>query len=230
MWDDDAGETPGHGPGSAAQASYADGVPQTLLAPEEALANLRGQGIAGEWTLSVLDRVPLNAGTGSLAGWAIEYATRDGGAPDVQALASGTLAGATIPAGGTQTFTYPVTGAMPGSVEDVAADLDISGRAQDVAATLTSPAGTVVTLTNGNGGILPSFLGGTTFADVGGLVAGPVSDLLASVLGHVALVAPQEPLSALLGESTSGLWTLELQNLGTLPLTLNGWGLDLSSS
>ena len=119
---------------------------------------------------------------------------------------------------------------MPGSVEDVAADLDITGDAGDVLATLTSPAGTVVTLTNGNGGVTYAFFGGTTFADVGGLVSGPVSDLLATLLGHVALVAPQEPLSALLGEPTSGLWTLEITNLSGVPLTLNGWGLDLTGS
>ncbi len=97
-----------------------------------------------------------------------------------------------------------LAGGLPGSVEDVAADLDITGDAGDVLATLTSPAGTVVTLTNGNGGVTDAFFGGTTFADVGGLVSGPVSDLLATLLGHVALVAPQEPLSALLGESDLG--------------------------
>ncbi len=226
-WDDDAGETVA--PGSAAEASYANNVVQSLLAPEEALANLRGQAITGQWTLTVLDQLP-NLSTGTVEGWAIEYATRDGGAPNVVTSSSGVLPGAVVPAGATQTFTYPVTDAMPGSVEDVAADLDVSGDAKDVLATLTSPGGTVVTLTNGNGGLVDSFLGGTTFADVGGLVAGPVSDLLSTLLGRVALVAPQEPLSGLLGEATSGNWVLELKNLGGVPLTLNGWGLDLTSS
>lgn len=227
-WDDDAGEIVA--PGSAAEAAYVNDVAQTLLAPEEALANLRGQGVTGEWTLTVLDRVPLNSGAASLTGWAIEYATRDGAAADHRSAASGPQAGGQVAAGETETFTYQVTDGLPGSVEDVAADLDINGGAEDVLATLTSPAGTVVTLTNGNGGGAMSFLGGTTFADVGGLVAGPVSDLLASLLGHVALVAPQEPLSGLLGEGTGGVWTLALTNLGGAPITLNSWGLDLTSS
>jgi subtilisin-like proprotein convertase family protein len=225
-WDDDAGET--IAPGSAAEASYQNGVLQELLAPEEALANLRGQAVGGQWTLTVVDQMVGNGGT--IQGWALEYATRNGGAPDTHTVSSGTLAGASIPGNQSRSFTYNVPDGIPGAVENVVADLDLTGDAGDVLATLTSPAGNVITLTNGNGGVADSFVGGTSFADAGGLLAGPVSDLLAGLLGHVPLVAPQEPLSALLGEVTTGVWTLEITNLDAVPLTLNGWSLDLTSS
>ena len=225
-WDDDAGETAG--PGSAAEASYTNLVTETPLAPEAALANLRGQDVAGNWVLTVTDRFLGNSG--SIQGWAIEYATRSGAAPDTHSVASGPLTGGTIPAGQTRTFTYTSSMPGPGNVDDVAANLDIAGQAGSVLATLTSPAGNVVTLTNGNGGVLSSFLGGTRFDDLGGLTTGPIADLASLLLGHIALAAPQEPLSSLIGEGTAGLWTLNITNLGGLPLTLNDWNLGLTSS
>jgi len=225
-WDDDAGETAG--PGSAAEASYQNGVTETPLAPEAALANLRGQDVAGSWVLTVTDRLLGNAG--SIQGWAIEYATRSGAAPDTHTVASGPLGGGTIPAGQSRSFTYTSSQPGPGNVDGVVPALDIAGQAGSVLATLTSPAGTVVTLTNGNGGLLSSFLGGTRFDDLGGLTTGPISDLVTQLLGHIPLAAPQEPLSALIGEGTAGLWTLDITNLGGLPLTLNGWNLGLTSS
>jgi uncharacterized repeat protein (TIGR01451 family) len=226
-WDDDAGETAG--PGSAAEATYANGVTQTPLAPEAALANLRGQDVAGNWVLTVTDRV-LGGGSGSIQGWAIEYATRSGAAPDTHAVASGPLPGGTVPAGQSRSFTYTSSMPGPGNVDGVAAGLDIAGQAGSVLATLTSPAGNVVTLTNGNGGLLSSFLGGTRFDDLGGLTTGPIADLVTLLLGHIPLAAPQEPLSSLVGEGTAGPWTLDVTNLGGLPLTLNDWDLGLTSS
>ena len=226
-WDDDAGETAG--PGSAAEASYQNGVTETPLAPEVALANLRGQDVAGNWVLTVTDRV-FGGGSGSIQGWAIEYATRSGAAPDTRTVASGPLTGGTIPAGQTRSFTYTSSMPGPGNVDDVAAGLDIAGQAGSVLATLTSPAGNVVTLTNGNGGLLSSFLGGTHFDDLSGLTTGPIADLVTQLLGRIPLAAPQEPLSSLIGEGTAGLWTLNVTNLGGLPLTLNDWNLGLTSS
>jgi subtilisin-like proprotein convertase family protein len=228
-WDDQAGAT--NAPGSAAEATYTNGVTETPLAPEAALANLRGQDVAGVWKLTVTDRLAGGgSGAGSLTGWAIEYATRSGGAPDLHTISSGPLSGGTVPGLSSSTFQLPVGSAGPGALSDVVANLDVAGSAGSVFATLTSPAGTVVTLTKGNGGLLTSFLGGTKFADVGGLTTGPISDLVTTLLGHITLAAPQEPLTALLGQAPAGLWTLRLENLGVTPLTLNSWGLDLTSS
>ena len=110
---------------------------------------------------------------------------------------------------------------------------DITGATQDVKATLTDPTGNVVTLTNANpSGPFSSFAGGLTLTDAAGVVPGlgPIADqLVAFLFGGIKTVTPQEPLSLLNGDAASGLWTLDIWSLGG-PLTLNSWGLDLTSS
>ena len=227
-WDDQAGLT--NPPGSVAEAALASG-PQTTLAPEEGLAGLRGENVNGNWVLSVTDQA-INGSSGSLAGWTLEYATRSGAAPDVSDTGTGTLQGGAIPALGHQTFTYPF-GDVTGTVRGVTTRFDITGATQDVKATLTDPTGNVVTLTNANpSGPFSSFAGGLTLTDAAGVVPGlgPIADqLVAFLFGGIKTVTPQEPLSLLNGDAASGLWTLDIWSLGG-PLTLNSWGLDLTSS
>lgn len=225
-WADDAGGSI-PGAGSVTEALFQNNVLQPLLAPETALSTLRGQDVAGVWTLSVTDQAFGTAGT--ISGWALQYATR-GNTPDTVTMSSGTRPGAPIaPVGGHQTFLYTLPNTGPGALEDLTADLDLSGLGSGVVATLTSPAGTVITLTNGNGG-LNSFLGGTTFSDLAGLQLGPITSVLGLLTGHLPLVGSQEPLAGLIGEGTAGVWKLDITNTGILPVTLNDWALHLTSS
>jgi subtilisin-like proprotein convertase family protein len=225
-WDDDAGESIAT-PGSVTEAVFANNVVQPLLAPETALSSLRGHDVQGNWVLTVGDRLIGNSGT--ITGWAIEYATRGADGPNVRTVSSGPIGGGTVAPGSQQSFTYAAPVSGPGALQDVVANLDVAGQAGSVLATLTSPAGTVITLTNGNGG-LNSLLGGTTFSDLGGLGLGPITSLLTSLAGRIPLSGPQEPLGALTGEGLAGVWTLNVTNLGGLPITLNDWGLDLTGS
>jgi subtilisin-like proprotein convertase family protein len=225
-WDDDAGESIAT-PGSVTEAVFANNVVQPLLAPETALSSLRGHDVQGNWVLTVGDRLIGNSGT--ITGWAIEYATRGADGPNVRTVSSGPIGGGTVAPGSQQSFTYAAPVSGPGALQDVVANLDVAGQAGSVQATLTSPARTVITLTNGNGG-LNSLLGGTTFSDLGGLGLGPITSLLTSLAGRIPLSGPQEPLGALTGEGLAGVWTLNVTNLGGLPITLNDWGLDLTGS
>lgn len=226
-WQDDAGAT--SVVGSVTEALFTNGVTAPLLAPEEALSALRGEGVSGSWVLTVTDT--LATSVGSLADWTLEYATRVGGAADTHTMGTGRQPGAEVMPGPSQTFTYEVTDAPPGSLEDVTAVLDIDGAANTVAASLVSPSGRDVTLTRGNGGIFSVFNGGTLLDDHAAVLPllSPLSDLLGLVFS-LPVSAPQEPLAALAGDSLEGVWTLRVQNLGALPITLNGWGLDLTSS
>ena len=89
------------------------------------------------------------------------YATRTGGALDTRTIGTGSEPGAEVMPGPPQTFSYEVTDAPAGSLEDVTALLDINGAAHTVAASLISPSGRDVTLTRANGGIFSVFNGGT---------------------------------------------------------------------
>ncbi len=73
----------------------------------------------------------------------------------------------------------------------------------DVTATLTSPAGTAVILTDGNGGGSDNFTG-TFFLDAAPTAIGDGS---APFTGEFS---PEEPLAILDGEAVDGIWTLDL--------------------
>jgi uncharacterized repeat protein (TIGR01451 family) len=103
---------------------------------------------------------------------------------------------------------------------------------------LTSPAGTVVTLTTDNGGNNDNVFQGTTFdddADPGNnTTSNPSSSLRVNDTSYVnnvvkALLTPEEPLAAFVGENPNGNWTLTVaddQN-GTTG-TLNSWSISVT--
>lgn len=99
-----------------------------------------------------------------------------------------------------------------------AADLDI---------TITSPAGTVVTLTTDNGGSNDDVFNGTVWDDsAGDLVTDHVyaNNTLASPL------VPEEALSAFVGENPNGTWTITISDdLAGDGGTLDSWQLSLTT-
>ncbi|MFY9225614.1 MAG: proprotein convertase P-domain-containing protein [Blastocatellia bacterium] len=109
------------------------------------------------------------------------------------------------------------------------ADLDI---------TLTSPSGTVVTITTDNGGANDDVFNGTTFdddANPAGQVPystnnGVVTDHLYVNLVTATPLTPEEPLAAFIGENPNGVWTLTISDdLGGDGGSLNSWNLDIST-
>jgi len=136
------------------------------------------------------------------------------------------------------TSTLQVTGAGP-YLYDVDAVTDITHTfAADIDMTLTSPAGTVVTLTTDNGSGNDNVFDGTRWdddANPGGQVPyvtnnGLVTDH-AYVNGTLASpLAPEEAMAAFVGENPNGTWTLTVSDdLAGDGGSIVSWSLDLTT-
>jgi subtilisin-like proprotein convertase family protein len=144
-----------------------------------------------------------------------------------------------IPTGpGVITSTIDVSGADP-YLLDVNALTNISHSfSADLDVTLTSPAGTVVTLTSDNGAGNDDVFNGTTWddsANPGGQVPyttndGLVTDQTYANLTTATPLVPEEAMGAFIGENPNGTWTLTVSDdLAGDGGTLNSWGLDLKT-
>jgi subtilisin-like proprotein convertase family protein len=95
------------------------------------------------------------------------------------------------------------------------ADLDI---------TLTSPAGTVVTLSTDNGAGNDNVFNGTIFDDQN---ATSLVDFVTTNLVPIVAIQPEEPLSAFFGENPNGTWTITIDDDLTGDVgSLASWSLD----
>lgn len=139
-----------------------------------------------------------------------------------------------IPDGGIVTSTLIVTGARP-YMWDVYMDVFISHTYNsDLDMTLTSPEGTVVTLSTDNGGEYDDIFAFTTFWDFlsfQGLIPYEINVIIASEYqylqdGVVDALVPEEALQAMSGENPNGTWTLTIADdtLNGETGTLNNWG------
>lgn len=102
----------------------------------------------------------------------------------------------------------------------------------DLDVTLTSPAGTVVTITTDNGDGHEDVFYGTQWDDDAGnaLQAGPVT-LVGFLNGVTATpLVPEEALGAFVGENPNGVWTLTVtdDSAGDTGM-LEGWSLDIAA-
>ena len=141
----------------------------------------------------------------------------------------------------TQTATIVVSGAGT-----YLHDLDVFMKmthtwCSDMAITLTSPAGTTVTLTSFNGGSLDNLYNGTLWdddADPGNPApySSPLSasklatDTVSTNLVVETELTPEEPLAAFRGENPNGTWTMTLHDAFSADGgTLSEWRLDVST-
>ncbi len=137
---------------------------------------------------------------------------------------------------GVATSTIVVSGAGSWLLDlDVATDI-VHTYNEDLVVTLTSPAGTVVTLTSANGGGADDVYAGTRWdddADPDGALPYATNDGLATdhAYGSSVLASPlvpEEALGAFIGEDPNGTWTLTIADtFGGDVGTLNTWSLDL---
>jgi len=104
--------------------------------------------------------------------------------------------------------------------------------------TLTSPAGTVVTITSDNGGTNDNVFNGTLWddkANPAGQVPytsnnGLVTDAVTTNLVTLTPAVIEEALGAFYGENPNGVWTLRISDDTTADGgSLNGWGLELGT-
>ncbi len=168
LWDDSA--DPGttvpytNNPGVTSDRLFANLVLASPLVPEEAMGAFIGQNPNGTWTLTVADQ--FNIDGGSIDSWAMGLTTLP--AAPVPALTSATNSTpVAISAAGANTVTSTLVIAGAGiSILDVNlttfithsfnSDLDIS---------LTSPAGTIVSLTTDSGSSFDNVFNGTVWND-----------------------------------------------------------------
>ncbi|OWY25213.1 T9SS C-terminal target domain-containing protein [Sphingobacteriales bacterium UPWRP_1] len=112
----------------------------------------------------------------------------------------------------------------------------------DLDITLTSPAGTVVTITTDNGSSFDNVFNGTLwdddadpgnpapFAAATAAANNVVTDRLYSNLVTATPLVPEEALSAFYGENPNGTWTLTIDDdLGGDTGTLNSWSLQVTT-
>jgi len=146
----------------------------------------------------------------------------------VTPLADGGLVGSTILVSGAGPYLWDV-GVRTGLTHS---------RSSELSVTLTSPSGTVVTLTSGNGGNNADVFDGTVWddqADPGGQVpyaseAGLVTDHAYANGVTATPLVPEESLGAFQGEDPNGFWTLTVaDSTAGHTGTLDGWSLAIAA-
>ena len=246
-WDDDAnpaGQVPyTTNDGMATDHNYLNLVTATPLTPEEALAAFIGENPNGTWTITISD--DLGGDGGSLDSWGLTIKTETCGPPPpplpcgatTQTFTNNTstpivdvaVTTSTINVAGAPSYLYDVN-LITSIAHTFAADLDI---------TITSPAGTVVTLTTDNGAGNDNVFLGTTwddYANPAGQVPYTTNNGLVGDHNYLNLVTatplvPEEPLAAFIGENPNGTWTLRISDdLGGDAGNLNSWSVVIGAS
>jgi uncharacterized repeat protein (TIGR01451 family) len=241
LWDDDAnpaGQVPyTTNNGLVTDQAYVNLTLASPLVPEEAMGAFIGENPNGTWTITISD--DLAGDGGSLDSWSLAVTTFPN-APIATTFPTVTQSTPTaIPTGpAVVTSTLVVAGAGT-SILDVdlttflthtfAADLDI---------TLTSPAGTVVTLTTDNGAGNDNVFNGTVWdddANPAGQVPytannGLVTDQTYVNLTLASPLVPEEAMAAFIGEDPNGTWTITISDdLAGDGGSLDSWSLDIDT-
>ncbi len=150
----------------------------------------------------------------------------DGAVDDQDAIAQGGGVGTSFPGASGIPVVVEAEVSVDASIIDVDVTVDISHNAvQQVSLILTSPAGTVVELSSLNGGAGADYTG-TTFDD----------QALDSIIGEPAPMTgsfyPEGYLADFNGESTLGVWQLELRD--SLPASddgvINSWSVTFTTA
>jgi subtilisin-like proprotein convertase family protein/MFS family permease len=242
VWDDSAdpgGQVPYvSNDGLVTDHAYVNGTTASPLAPEEALAAFNGEDPNGDWTLTISDDSFEDGGT--LNKWSLDLATLDS-APVISSSSFDNATPVPVSDGlpNVATSTLTVAGA-----DNYLADLDVTtflehSFSEDVDMTLTSPAGTIVTLTTDNGTSFDNVFDGTVWddsADPGGQVPYASNDGLVTDHRYANLIAatplvPEEALAAFNGENPNGVWTLTISDdVAQDGGVLNRWSLDLDTA
>ena len=240
VWDDDANPA-GQVPyvtnnGLVTDHAYANLTVASPLVPEEVLAAFIGEDPNGTWTVTISD--DLAGDGGSLDSWTLNLCTLPAApAGTTTSFTNNTPVGIpTGPAVVTSTLIVTGAGAQIGKVtlltnltHTFAADLDI---------TITSPAGTVVTLTTDNGAGNDNVFNGTLWdddANPAGQVpyvtnSGLVTDHPYVNLTVASPLVPEEALAAFIGEDPNGTWTVTISDdLAGDGGSLDSWTLNITT-
>jgi subtilisin-like proprotein convertase family protein len=204
---------------------FANNVVATPVSPEGSFDLFVGENPNGNWTLLVADDTAGN--TGSLVRWDLALTTSANPfAPGPVAFAGTSGAIPDFGPGPAVNFTAVASG-LGNYLWDVDLFLAIAhGFCADLDITLTSPAGTTITITTDNG-FTGGVFNGTLFDDNANDLVGDhfyTSNVVATPL------TPEGRLSAFRGEDPNGTWTLGVADDSTpVAGTLNTFTLSLST-
>ena len=241
VWDDSAnpaGQVPyTTNNGLVTDHAYVNLTLASPLVPEEALGAFIGEDPNGTWTLTISD--DLAGDGGNLNGWSLGVTTLPN-APITATVPTQTQSTpVTIPTGpGVVTSTIVVAGAGT-AILDVNATTFIQHTfSADLDVTLTSPAGTVVTLTSDNGAGNDNVFNGTVWddsANPAGQVPYTTNNGLVTDHAYVNLtlaspLVPEEAMAAFIGEDPNGTWTLTISDdVAGDGGNLASWSLDIDT-
>ena len=235
IWDDSAnpgGQVPyASNNGLVTDQVYANNVVVPRLVPQGALGAFIGENPNGTWRIQV-DKIGSSVGT--LNGWSLDLTTL----PEAPPKLSQTF-GNTTPIA-INNNTVIASSIFVSGARNAVLDLDVqtfvrANLPADMIMTLTSPSGTVVTLTSQNGlassSDLTSSFNGTIWNDDGAKLA---ASTLSYTSGQVATsLIPEEAMAAFVGENPNGTWTLRVSSQSNNPSafsgTLDQWSLTLDS-
>jgi subtilisin-like proprotein convertase family protein len=222
-WDDDAnpgGQVPyTTNDGMVTDTAYANLDPNPTLTPEEPLGAFLGEDPNGTWTLTIQDDE--NGAGGTLNSWSLDLTTLPTSPTTVAATAGANNTVVPIPTGPSIVASQVNISGAGKYLLDVDAITALQHTwSADLDMTLTSPAGTVVTLTTDNGAGNDNVFDGTRWdddANPGGQVPytsndGMVTDTAYANLTPNSTLTPEEPLGAFIGEDPNGTWMLTIRD------------------
>jgi len=219
LWDDNTNDP-------ATDHVYVNGLAATALSPEGRLQAFRGEDPNGVWTLTIVDDVAVD--TGVLSAWSLDVVTLAAApVPTVNNLTNSP--GLAISAAGTPTVTDSiVAGGLGTYLSKVELFVQIPHTwSDDLDITLTSPAGTTVTVATDNAGGNDNVYNGTLF-DPDHLM--PATDFVYANNVVAVLLAPEGAFDNFLGQDPNGTWTLTVfDDTNTDGGTLVRWDLNITT-
>lgn len=239
VWDDDA--NPGGtvpyttNNGLVTDHAYANLTLASPLVPEESFAAFVGENPNGTWTITISD--DLAGDGGSLDSWALALTTFPQAVQTSPLQAFNQTTPVAIPTGpAVVTSTLAVSGVTNRLCKAVLRSSITHSFSADMDITLTSPAGTVVTLTTDNGAGNDNNFNGTSWdddANAAGQVPYITNNGLATDHAYVNLTTAtplvvEESMGAFMGEDANGTWTLTISDdLAGDGGSIDAWGLDI---
>jgi subtilisin-like proprotein convertase family protein len=195
LWDDDANDP-------VTDHAFTSGVVATPLSPEGRLSAFRGENPNGVWTLSIADDLAPIAGT--LNAWSLDLTSMNF-TPNTSSSVWTSSPNIAIPDNSTVTDSINVSG-MGTALSKVVLYTELMHTwSSDLDVTLTSPAGTVVTVTTDNANDLDDVYNGTVWDPS---ATDTVTDHVYTNLVVATPLSPEGSFDNFLGQDPNGLWTL----------------------
>ncbi len=224
--------------GMVTDHAYLNLTVATPLTPEEPLATFFGEDPNGTWTLRAVDDVGGDIGT--IVSWSLAMTALTAPPGVLNFTGSSGTVNLPIPDGSGVPAVSTIAIAGAGTyICDVDVTVTIPHTwSNDLDVTLTSPTGTVVTLTSDNGSDFIDVYEGTTFdddANPAGQVPyttnnGMVTEHSYSDFVTATPLTPEEGLGAFISEDPNGTWTLRAtDDTGADTGTLVSWSLDIDT-